>query len=387
VDVASIVLFLIFGVIRGTLTLILQISGQEIPPCTLAMARSLLATCLSVTVLLSYAIFNTKFRESCGIMKTSFFHKSTFVMGICQNMVPSIVFTYATLFEINSGVAGVLISTQPLFVLLYSKIIFRTGKVSPTEVLGMIIGFLGAVVICMESIKFANLLDKKFIKTLQGYALFLAGVVVWAYSSVFWKPRADKINFVTATVFQNFYGFLLALPLAFAWEFNFPPDGFSKHFDFFAHLSHNGILGLLWLGLMAGVGSAFCNFILIQRIGAIKSSFVTYLVPIVSVTENLIVFNTWQKSRPEFKIILVVGTVLILAGIFISNFVNITNVFRPKVIPLKRHSVVPSDEQSPLIKDNNTSDSSSNNSEQGYESILIFDDYKSLTTLFIDNYY
>ncbi len=69
---------------------------------------------------------------------------------------------------------------------------------------------------------------------------------------------------------QNFYAIIFSGLVAFIWEFNFPIENYSKHFSFIFHMGWKNILGVVWLGVASGLGSALCLFYLLGEIGKKK---------------------------------------------------------------------------------------------------------------------
>jgi drug/metabolite transporter (DMT)-like permease len=97
-----------------------------------------------------------------------------------------------------------------------------------------------------------------------------------------------------------FFGALLITPFAF---FNIP-SSFPKT---------ETILSLLWLGIIS-TGVAYLGYVrLIERIGAVRTSTVTYLIPAFGILWGSIFLDE------QITLIISIGFILILLGIYFSN--------------------------------------------------------------------
>ena len=73
------------------------------------------------------------------------------------------------------------------------------------------------------------------------------------------------------------------------------------------------ILSLLWLGIIS-TGVAYLGYVrLIERIGAVRTSTVTYLIPAFGILWGSIFLDE------QITLIISIGFILILLGIYFSN--------------------------------------------------------------------
>jgi len=298
----------------------LKLAGTEVPPSTLSVLRSAIAvTILSFLILfLSSAKRFRHLRDEMKVLKEWKIHFKLFFMGAFQNVLPTVLFTYI-LMDLDSAVAGVLISTQPLFVFVYTCIVKKDErkKVTGRTILGLSIGFLGVVSIfsvALEVIFYPNSTGHKHTAMLP-YLEYLLAVAVWSISSVFWAVQnADKrIKPFTGAWGQNLYGCIISVPLMLGIDYR------QTDFRFFLHITYRGWIGIVWMGVAAGVGSALCLMFLLSKIGPVKTSAVQYFVPVVSIIEAIIVFDSWADTTILYKLSQVVGAVLVVLGVLVMN--------------------------------------------------------------------
>ena len=193
--------------------------------------------------------------------------KSFFAMGTFGNFIPAFLFTKAET-GISSSLAGILNSLTPLFTLLLGVILFK-ARTKLINVLGLIIGFMGAVGLMTvgKSIDINNNL-------LYGSYIVVA-TIFYGLSVNIIKNKLGEVNSVTATV----YAMMFIGPMAGIYILGFT--------DFTTRLTSNPIAlqSLGYISLLAIFGTALSVIIfnvLIKNTNALFASSVTYLIPIVA---------------------------------------------------------------------------------------------------------
>ena len=192
---------------------------------------------------------------------------------------------------------AVLVSTAPLTTALMGAIFYRDERITWLSCLGMIIAFVGSVMLALKN---------GFVwgDSISGDLLALLAAFVWAFYSMALKKlnRTYTTLFITRKLF--FYGILSALPLLameesqIDWQIFKQPEVWGN---------------LLYLGLICSMAAYFIWGITVKRIGAVRASNYFYLSPIIS----MIAAAIWFGERTNA--IAYIGCVLILAGVIMAE--------------------------------------------------------------------
>lgn len=188
-------------------------------------------------------------------------------MGMFGNFIPAFLFTKAET-GISSALTGMLNSLTPLFTVIVG-ILFYQLKTSWLSILGVIIGFIGAIILLYNgdgAPEGNNILFSLYV---------VLATVFYALSVNIIKRHLGGINSITATVLaMTFIG-----PLAGIYLFST---------DFVYRLQTNpealGSLGYVTiLGIFGTALSVMIFNVLIKNTNAVFASSVTYLIPIVAI--------------------------------------------------------------------------------------------------------
>ena len=218
------------------------------------------------------------------------------VCGVAGGSAYFIAENTALEYTLISDVA-VLVCTAPLTTALMGAIFYRDERISMMTLLGMVIAFIGSVMLAMKN---------GFVwgDSIIGDLLALSAAFVWAFYSMALKRlnRSYTTLFITRKLF--FYGILSALPFL-ALEDNQLNWEMFKRPEIW--------LNLLYLGLICSLAAFFIWGITVKRIGAVRASNYFYLSPIIS----MIAAAVWFGERTT--IVAYVGCLLILAGVIIAE--------------------------------------------------------------------
>ncbi|AAB90963.1 DMT family transporter [Archaeoglobus fulgidus] len=187
---------------------------------------------------------------------------------------------------ISSGVASVVISLAPIFVLILSAIFLRE-RITYSKVVGIIIAFLGVVVISEPS--YANI---------YGIALVMVSTVAAAIYTTFGKSLLSKYNPITLTSNAMVLG---SIPL-----YPFLPDSIR---------SLGGDLNLIGSIVFLGIFSTFFGYLgwyyFLEKEEASRASVFLLAIPVVSLLAGNILLAEPLTLRT------VAGSGLVLLGIYI----------------------------------------------------------------------
>jgi drug/metabolite transporter (DMT)-like permease len=215
-------------------------------------------------------------------------------MAVITNLAPYFLFAWAEV-RVNSGLAGVLNATTPLFTLV-AALATGTERNAPSRLAGLAVGLVGVVILVAPWSTSQRSTIAGIVAALAASACYALGYV---YARRFLTSRA-----VPAVVLST--GQMLVGGLLLAAAFPFAGGGPM-------HLSATVVGSVLALGV-AGTGAAYVlNYQLIAEEGPTAASTANYLIPVVAVILGTAVLAepvTWH---------LVLGAITILAGVALSE--------------------------------------------------------------------
>ena len=223
--------------------------------------------------------------------KYSFFdHGFPFLLiGLLNTALPFTLFAYASV-NLGAGSLSVLQATVPILTALILFSLYR-DEFSIMKLIGVLIGFSGLFLLAGPS----GELD------LFSSILCVIASLSYAISGVYLANTPEKINNSFIGMGSIIVGAILLSPFLINY-----------------HSANLNISSTAWLYIaLLGVintSLAYVIFIkLIKRIGSLNASFVTYLVPVSSITLGMLILDE------VFSIDMVIGSALIFLGVFFSN--------------------------------------------------------------------
>lgn len=224
--------------------------------------------------------------------------KGLLLMGVFGNLIPAFLFTKAET-QISSSLTGMLNALTPMFTIMIGMIAFN-HKISKNQVLGVLIGFVGAIALVAMG---DNENDQT--KNIMYSLLVAAATLCYAISVNGIKAYLGHVNSLTATV----WSFTLIGPVAAIYLFGFT--------DVIAHATQHpeGMRSLGFVSILAIVGSALSVVVyntLIKLSGTVFAASCTYLIPIVAIG--------WGLFDGEIiNLVQVLAVIVIIAGIWMIN--------------------------------------------------------------------
>lgn len=222
----------------------------------------------------------------------------TFVVaGLCGICLYYLLENIALTYTMASNV-GVIISVAPFFTALLGHLFLKEeGKLRVNFFIGFVVAMAGIFLISFNG--------SKLELNPVGDLLSLLAAFVWAcYSILTKKISSYGYNTILTTRRVFFYGILFMIPTLFLFNFYLDLDRFTNPVY---------LLNIIFLGLGA---SALCfvswNFA-VKILGAVKTSIYIYMVPVITVVTSVLILHE------EITVLSVVGTLLTLVGLFLSE--------------------------------------------------------------------
>ena len=196
---------------------------------------------------------------------------------------------------------GVISCIAPFFTALFSYYFLGGEKLRANFLLGFGAALFGISLITFNS-------STSFQLNPLGDFLAVLATIVWAAYSIFTKKiSAYGYNTIQMTRRIFAYGVVFMLPALFFLDFRVGLERFANPVNLF---------NIIFLGLGA---SAMCfvtwNFS-VKLLGVVKTSIYIYLVPVITVVTSVIVL------KEQITLLAIVGSVLTVSGVFISDSQN-----------------------------------------------------------------
>ena len=273
------ILLILLGAVWGSAFMFIKISADDFGPILLVNLRLLLAGALFLPFLLQ--------KKYLAYFKSHF--SGILILGIFSNAFPFTMFSYASL-GATSNMLGILNGTTA-FMTMVVAYFWLKESITPKQIFGIILGFLGILVLVNPANGSATI-------GASGFAL--VGALSYSFSGVYIQKYQLNANKFVLIGWAMLFGGLFLIPLSF---FNLPdqmPD-------------NNAIAALLWLGIVS-TGIAYLGYIrLIEQIGAVRTSTVTYLLPVFSII--------WGSIFLQEKITWIIfgGFIFVMIGMYLAN--------------------------------------------------------------------
>lgn len=249
--------FILLGVIWGSNFIYMKMAAELITPLQVVFLRVLFgAVPVLLFALVTNAVKLSHLRYARHFIVMSVLATVAYYYGFAKG---------ASL--LPSGVAGVLSGTIPVFALLLALVFIADEKFTLTRALGISLGFIGVVLIANPSS------GGLATSNVAGVFYMVLGSLSIGASFIYAQRYIVPLRLppVALTTYQLAFGLLL---LAVITDFN--------DITLIAHDTHTALGMIVGLGIL-GTGMAYLiYYYLIDQLGAVAASSVTYLPPLVA---------------------------------------------------------------------------------------------------------
>ncbi|ALL78062.1 hypothetical protein AD006_27145 [Pseudonocardia sp. EC080610-09] len=271
--------WLLFGgasVLWGVPYLFIEMSLREgIGPITTAAGRVVLAAAALLPAALS--------SNARQLIRLRFGRLA--VLAVVEVVIPFSMISLGGL-TVSSGLSGIIIATEPIFVLLIIMVLSRRAPTSAAALLGVAVGFGGVVVLL--GVDGAG----------PGAVLVLVASASYALGAVLvgrWFSDVPPLRVVSSMI-------LLAAPILIAIAISVEP---------LPAPTWTGLGAVAALGLACTAGGFWTFFTLIAHADATRAALITYVAPIVAVAAGALLLDERIGVRTVFGIALIfVGAAL-----------------------------------------------------------------------------
>ena len=298
--------FWLLALIWGSSFLFIRIGVEQLPAFQLVFIRTgIAAVGLNMVVYLRGKRLPTDWRSIRDLL----------VLGIVNTVLPFALITWGEM-HIESGLASVLQGTAALFTLVVAHFTFADERISLRKLTGLLIGFLGVVVLASRSTA-GDIVQSDATMHLLGQLAIIVASFCYALGGTYGrKAMQHRLDPVVVAAGAMTVAALLSGIIA--WVS--PLLGGTAPISL-GQLTP-GVLGaVLALGLVNTFGAYLIYYPLVSVLGAARTSMVTYVIPVVGLVLGAIFLGELVDLR------LVIGALLIVGGIGIVNL-NIASFFK-----------------------------------------------------------
>lgn len=277
------ILFVVLSVIWGSSFILMKISREHLNGYQIGAVRILSAGIF----FLPFGVYHLK---KIPVKKIPLVGLS----GLLANFFPAFLFAIA-IEKIDSSLEGILNSLTPLFVIIIGVLYFKTG-VQPKKVAGVLLGFVGLVMLSFSS---------GFSASNYGYALLIL------LATFFYGLNVNLINHYLKTMHPLHMATvslsIVSLPALLV---------VLQQQVFFLLLHHPeawwSFAANVLLGVMGSAVATLLFYMLIKRAGGLFASLVTYAIPVVAIFWGLL-------SGEHITLLQVFCLAIILGGVYLGN--------------------------------------------------------------------
>jgi drug/metabolite transporter (DMT)-like permease len=289
VNIKLVVALLIVAIVWGTTYLGIRVAVHTIPPWFVAGLRQLIAACILLIVLwrkgeLAWIGWKSLRRQIL---------LSTLMIVVANGL------TTVAEQTVTSGLASLLNALSPIVVFLGSVAI-GLQKPSWKGFIGVIVGFSGVAFIFRDGLN--DLLDPNYQIGMFYLAFAIAG---WATGTIYTKKYTLPSSNIFLDLFYQFaFSAVVQLVLAFCLSPVITPTSWSAE----------SLLAVGYLAVFGSVIGYFSYHYALKKVSATEVSILSYFNTVIAI------FLGWLILDEVITFDLLIATVLIIAGVFITNY-------------------------------------------------------------------
>ncbi|KLT65535.1 DMT family transporter [Pedobacter sp. BMA] len=277
------------ALIWGTTYLGIRVAVESIPAWYVTAIRQTIASIIILIILI-------KQKELKWIGWPAF--KRQVLLSLLMVVVANGMTTVAEK-TIPSGLTSLINATSPLMVFL-GCVFLGIQKSSLKGFIGVFIGFLGIVFIFRDGIN--DLLEPNYRNGILSLVVAVSG---WTIGTIYSKKHSGKPQYIFLNLFYQFvFSAIVQFGLALIFSGNADVSSWKT----------SSIFAAVYLAIFGSVLGYFCYHYALKKVSASEVSILTYFNTVIAI------FLGWLILDEHVDMDLIVATVLIIAGVFITNY-------------------------------------------------------------------
>lgn len=264
-------LYIALGIVWGCSFIFIKLGLEFLTPFGVAFGRSALG---AITLLIALKVLGLRLPRERNIWR------HLWVVSLLLNVIPGILFAVAQT-EVTSILAGIINAVTPLMTMLAIMIAFRDEQLERHQVIGLILGFIGVLIVFGAWNGLGN-------NPWWAIGALLLAVTCYGISFPYSRknvlPLKLKPEVMAAT--QLVAATITLLPF-------FLFDGIAKY-----EYRIGPVLAMLCLGIFGSGFAYIWNFKIMSAAGSAIASSVTFVTPVVAVIVGIIFLGekiTWNE--------------------------------------------------------------------------------------------
>ena len=250
-------------------------------------------------LLLAYSLTRKQFRLFSSVWQDELLMVA---LGITGGSLYFLTENSAMIYTTTTN-TSLIVCLCPLIAALLIALFFRSMRLHGLQIVGMVMAAIGVIIV---------VLNGRFVLHLSplGDALAFGACLCWALYSLLMIPASQRYDttFITRKVF--FYGLVSMIPFFLIYP-NLPSPSVVLRPDVLANL--------LFLGCVASMLCFLAWNWVIKKLGAVIATNYVYFNPVTTV------LFAWLILSERITIYFLIGTLLILTGMYLCNRVTKTN--------------------------------------------------------------
>jgi drug/metabolite transporter (DMT)-like permease len=270
------------AVIWGLTFLSTKVTVAELKPMTIALMRFVVAAAMLPPIMwLSHTPLAVRGRDIPLLAASGFVGITLYFF--CENN---------GIMRLSASESSLIVGTIPVLTLLADTLFYRS-RMNRRVTAGIILSFLGVafIVIRSDAVKSSP----------YGYVFMVGAAVSWVAYTFITKPLGGKYPLLTVTFWQIFFGMVGCVPFAVAEGMSIRP------------LPPAIWLNILFLGVFASAIGYWLYVIVLDSLGASRSSVYINLIPVVSVIASY--FLLGERLAP----LQIAGGVAAIVGVYLAT--------------------------------------------------------------------
>src|SRR6188474_1008613 len=209
------------------------------------------------------------------------------VMAIINITIPFLLITWAEQ-SVESSLAAILTSPVPLFAIVLSAIFLRDEPMRVNGVVGLVVGFIGVVIITSRGLSGEG-------SSVIGELALLGAAFSYACGAVYSRRNVRGLPPMIPAVLQVTFAAIITgvIALLFEQPWTATPDV-------------QAIFSILWLGILGSGLAYLLVFRLFAAWGATRTTLVAYLIPVWGIVLGYLVLQEPVDAT------IIVGTALVI---------------------------------------------------------------------------